>query len=217
MKGRILDFVRPAHRYSQELLPWYATGHLDEDQRLAVEAHLQGCAACRQDLQWERGLHALVGQPSPPADVEAGLALMRRRLDEPASAAERIGRELRRGLERLRAYSAPWVTAAALAQLVAIAGLSWLLHERAEPVADYRTLGAAAVPADLLVAFDPALREGDMERLLHELGARIVGGPNAAGGYLLAVSAGQREAVLARLRHDRRVRLAEPLQGGPSP
>lgn len=233
MKGRIFDFARPAHRYAQELLPWYATGRLDEDQRVAVEAHLQTCPACRQDLQWEQGLQVMVAAPSAPGDVEAGLAQMRLRLDQSPGTAERVGRVLRRILERARNYSAPWVTAAALAQFVAIAGLSWMLHERSVPAADvraefgansgansgadYRTLGTAAAPADLLVVFDPAVREGEMERLLIELGARIVGGPNAAGGYLLTVGNGQRDAALARLRTDRRVRLAETLQAGPAP
>jgi len=217
MKGRIFDFSRPAHRHAQELLPWYATGRLDEDQRAAVEAHLQSCPACRHDLEWEQGLRALVASPLEAPDVEAGLAAMRRRLDEAPGAAERAGRALRRILERARSYSAPWVTAAALAQLVAIAGLTWMLHERAVPASDYRTLGAASAPADLLVVFDPAIREGEMERLLDELGARIVGGPNAAGGFLLAVGKGQRDAALTRLHADRRVRLAEALQVGPTP
>lgn len=53
------------------LLPFYATGSLDERERRAVEAHLVGCAACRTDLAlWTSVNHSVRGDAptvAPPA------------------------------------------------------------------------------------------------------------------------------------------------------
>ena len=43
-----------SHREAEELLPWYATGQLDADDRALVEAHLSSCAHCQRQLQAER-------------------------------------------------------------------------------------------------------------------------------------------------------------------
>jgi len=58
MNGRIFKLDIPAHQAVQELLPWFATGQLNEEDSARVEAHLQGCAQCQQDLQWERTMRA---------------------------------------------------------------------------------------------------------------------------------------------------------------
>lgn len=85
MNGRIFKLDIPAHQAVQELLPWFATGQLNAEDTARVEAHLQGCAQCQQDLQWERNMRASFAaaastsggaQASPPAvpDVERALA-----------------------------------------------------------------------------------------------------------------------------------------------
>lgn len=74
------------HAAVQALLPWYASGRLDDSDAAAVEAHLAGCARCRAELAVERRLHAAcaAGQEAVPqasADaVEHGLARLLRRI-----------------------------------------------------------------------------------------------------------------------------------------
>ena len=222
MSGRVVDFARSAHRHAQELLPWYLTGQLDEDQRLAVEAHLRSCAACQLDLQWERELQAtLGGAPVSRAwDEDLAFAQLRERLDAPASFLERVRRQTRMAVGRMFDPPQSWLGYAVLAQLAIIMVLAWNLVDGGLKPGDYRTLGAApaaAAPANVLVVFDSNLREHDLERILRSVGARIVGGPNEAGGYLLAVDPARQPSAVEKLRAEKAVRLAEPLKLGASP
>ena len=45
--------LRPedAHEEAEVLLPWYATGQLEPDERALVENHLKSCAECKR-LWW---------------------------------------------------------------------------------------------------------------------------------------------------------------------
>lgn len=77
MNGRIFRMDIPAHQAVQELLPWYASEQLAPDETQRVQEHLQTCAQCRQDLEWERGMRAEAaasdGLP-PGLDMEGALA-----------------------------------------------------------------------------------------------------------------------------------------------
>jgi hypothetical protein len=48
----------PAHQAVQELLPWYASSQLAANETQRVHQHLQECAQCRHDLEWEHGMRA---------------------------------------------------------------------------------------------------------------------------------------------------------------
>ena len=62
---------RPPHDEAEELLPWYATGQLDEADRARVDAHLSTCASCRKQLSLERQLIDEFQAMSP--EIEFGL------------------------------------------------------------------------------------------------------------------------------------------------
>jgi hypothetical protein len=82
MNGRVFILDRPTHRAVQELLPWYASSQLPSNEAQLVEQHLHTCEQCRQDLQWERELHAQaqadIALDTPPhgVDVERAWARM---------------------------------------------------------------------------------------------------------------------------------------------
>jgi anti-sigma factor RsiW len=66
------------HRETEELLPWYVTGQLDETEREAVERHLAGCAQCEKQLRVERRLAEEFRANTP--DIELGWQRLRSRL-----------------------------------------------------------------------------------------------------------------------------------------
>jgi hypothetical protein len=80
----------------------------------------------------------------------------------------------------------------------------------------YHGLGATATRASgsIIVVFDPGAREIDVRRILRAVGARVVDGPTTANGYVLEMTdtSSSSAAVLARLRAEPAVILAEPLQ-----
>ena len=55
--------------------------------------------------------------------------------------------------------------------------------------------------------------ESQLRTLLQSNGASLVGGPTSTDAYLLSVPASSRPQVLAKLRSDRHVTLAEPIDG----
>ena len=199
------------HDEAEELLPWYATGQLDAEDRLRVERHLYACAACRRQLKAERQLAQQVQAMSPQAD--AGWARLKARL-EPPRARSSIRPSF---LSDLRALvSRPAITAVAAAQLTFVVVAGGLLLSLTRP--DYHALGAAPEPAsaNAIVIFRAEATEKDMRTALESAGASIVGGPTTADAYLIHVDARGRSAALAKLKADGNVQMAEAVdRAGP--
>ncbi|MBV8124998.1 MAG: zf-HC2 domain-containing protein [Paucibacter sp.] len=230
MNGRIFRLDIPAHQTVQELLPWYATAQLSEEDMAKVEAHLHGCVQCQQDLQWERGMrasaNAVTGADSAqPEGLDADRAFARLLPQlgeqEPAGVLAAAAASADKPLPWWRAAAAnqpSWLRWAALAQCVIIAGLLILLGRPDAPV-EYRAMGAAdanvnASSANLVVIFQPDATEHALRAALQAQGARIVDGPTVTDAYLLAVPPAERSRILQALRADPAVKLAESIDSG---
>lgn len=191
--GTIIPLHGDPHEETQRLLPWHVTGTLDAAERAMVESHLAQCAQCRADLADERRLR---GALTETATVPDGWEALRRR----AAAARPAGR--------------PWraMAAAASITLVVASGATYVLVRTRAP-AEYHTLGAP-VPApagNIIVMFQPDLPEHRLRSVLDAVGARLSDGPTAAGAYLLSVPEDRRQAVLAALRAQPGILLAQPI------
>jgi anti-sigma factor RsiW len=198
------------HDDLQELLPWYVTGRLDTAEQARLEAHLEGCAECQDEVRFQRRLESEVARL--PIDVEQGWARMRERLqaDEPAPRRPAVAPEPK---PKPRPSWLGWGVAASLA---VTGGVSML--PAAGPVL-YHALGAAPVAeaGNVVVIFRPETTEKAMREALRGSDARLVDGPTAADAYVLRVPAAERTAALARLRGRGDIVLAEPLDPGTSP
>ncbi len=91
------------------------------------------------------------------------------------------------------------------------------LQQRSQPPAPYRTLGSRPRhPAgNVLVMFRAKTSEALLEALAAQNGARVVDGPTDSGAYMLDVPVSERDAVLARLRANPAVTLAQPIDASP--
>ncbi|HEY4029915.1 MAG TPA: zf-HC2 domain-containing protein [Caulobacteraceae bacterium] len=196
------------HAQTQHLLPWYVTGGLTGKELSLVEDHLGDCAECREDMEIEKTLARHVR--AMPCDIERGWQTLRARLDgappgRPAALARKaklFGRQIPIG----------WAVAAQAASLAVLAPLLALSLMR--PPLLYRTLGSAppTSPGNLIVVFRPKAPEAALRAILIETQARIVDGPTGADAYVLQVAPERRPAVLARLRGDSDISLAEPIE-----
>lgn len=214
MSARVVN-LDSAHSEVRDLLPWFVAGTLGEDERRLVDEHVQACAACRGELEWERQLRAANNVAMPERDVDRAFAALRARLPSPArtpSVFERLQARFDRLLPR------PWLGWAVAVQAVAIVGLAVaLIAGRVQPdgasAPIYRALArpAAAEPARLVVAFAPQTQVGELRRVLLASGARIVDGPTAADAYILAVAPERAEATLQQLRAEPSVLLVQSL------
>lgn len=195
------------HEALQDALPWYANGSLPEAEAARVQDHLRSCAACREDLAWQRKLLETEGPLPSGLDPERALARLMPRLDAAPAPAPQRQRSW------LGSWLAPgrWQFAAMAAQLAVIAVLAVQLLPKEQP-SSYQALGRGqASTPDLLVVFRADARVQDVQRLLQANGARIVGGPTVAGAYMLDVDPDRAAALLAALRADPAVDLAETL------
>ncbi len=219
MTLRVFRADDPLERETEALLPWYVNGTLDALERARVEQHLAQCLRCRREADWLRALQAAVARDEPAPAMDEALARAHARLD---------AREARWRLRGLgKRIAGDWrearltVRAALVVALVLVLALAFaLIGEREEPVL-YRTLSSPqaekASGARLSVVFDGAAREDEVRRALVEAGARIIGGPSAAGEYTVEVASADEEQALRKLRASAAVRSAargpQPLSG----
>jgi hypothetical protein len=110
----------------------------------------------------------------------------------------------------------PSIAALAVAQLAFLIVAGSVLLSLSRP--SYRALGSAPPPqsANIIAMFRTDTTESQLRSLLNTNGASLVGGPTATDAYLLRVPAQSRNAVLSRMRADRHVIMAEPIDGASS-
>jgi len=200
------------HDEAEALLPWYATGQLDAHDRAIVEDHLQSCLQCKQQLFLERRLVDEFGTLVP--QVENGWARLRGSIVVPAQS--RRAPLLQPLADLWRAATRPPVMGLVAAQAVflLIAGTAFLSLERPQ-APQYHALSSGAAPAqaNMIVMFEGNTTEQQMRGALNLSGASLVGGPTAAGAYLLNVQPNERPHAIATLQSDRHVTLAQPIDG----
>jgi anti-sigma factor RsiW len=215
MIGRVLRFGKSQHQSLQELLPWFLNGTLQGDEAARVEEHLGQCAECSSELKCLQALQIDYRASELAPEAEASLAKLRARLHEAIPAR----RPLRRAPSRTGRPTATipiWAKLALAAQFALVFGLGWQVLQPDRAVLAYHTLSAAGGPehaaGSLVVVFDPGTAQRDVGRILRASGGRVVDGPTASNGYVVAVPDGGLNAALTRLRAEPAVVLAEPLR-----
>lgn len=124
----------------RELLGAYALGHLATDERIALEAHVDGCAACRAELEELR----VVARALPAADP----AHLGARPAPPADLADRVAARIRGARKtQLRRRWKVGVGAAAAAAAIAVATLAVSNSLRPEPGGEREVFAFPVLPA----------------------------------------------------------------------
>ena len=103
----------------------------------------------------------------------------------------------------------------AVAQAALLLLMLQLVQPATLPDAKYRTLSSGEVTgeasANAIVIFDDNTREKDFRSILVDADATIVGGPNDANAYMLRIDGTKRDSVLEKLRANRQIVLAQPI------
>jgi len=210
VNGRVLPFQPTAHATADALLPWYVNGTLHDEELSFVEEHVRGCVPCQREVEWLRQVFVACTTMTPLEGTDDADSR-----PSPAFRSEQRKEGWRTRMAEAWVPVQPWIRGAPPAQFVVIALLGALLAAEPRTAGDYRTLGTSARPvpaADAIaVIFDPAMTAGDMQRLVHGAGARIIDGPTATNVFVLDVPAGHADDALRALRAAPAVRFAEPL------
>jgi len=204
MTDRVVRLDPAAHKVADALLPWFANGTLDGEERAFVERHVAQCPRCRQEVDWLRKLYAACAAGEAQTEAPAVFRKLRRKLEAPRSRRPSLG-----------ARHARWTRWAMGAQFALIVALGALWVHDTERESAYRTLGALPVVAPpagaLVVVFDPSTSEAEMRRVMRAADARVVDGPTRSNAYVLAVPAGRREQAIETLKSEHAVALVEAL------
>jgi hypothetical protein len=220
MSGRILSFAKSPHQSTQELLPWFLNGTLGGEELAQVEEHLRACPGCRSELECARLLRSAYVESDLMPDAAAALAKLRPKLLDEAMPAQQTRRPGRRPAVPTGvgpAWVIPaWFKVALAAQFALIFALGWAVIQPERAGLAYHTLASASAPqhaaGSLVVVFDPAAPQREVARILHLAGGRIVDGPTASNGLVIAVAQGGLQSALTHLRAEPAVVLAEPLE-----
>ena len=204
------------HQEVSALIPWYVNETLEERARTRVDAHLDACAACRDDLAVQRRIcEGIDAQPALDYVPMASLKRLHARLD----ALQAGSAPIQAAAEQQTRGSAPWRgwMAASVAALAVAAGLvladQWVQSDARLTQPQYRTV-TTSVPRPqgevIRAVFAPTITLVELQSILDEAQLRIVSGPTEAGVYSLASnSALTVRASLALLRQHPTVRFAE--------
>lgn len=214
--------VVAAHQRWLELLPFLANGTLAGDERVALEAHLAQCAACRAELAAEQALLEAFQHGAPPL-ADAGerfaaiLAAVRAEAAPPA--AERHETRRRFGWP----VSRPLARRLALAATLAALTVGIIQFQETAPIAvqSFHTLSrdhGQVVGADVLyVAFEPGLASERIAAALRAVEAEVLAGPTADQVLTVRVPAARLAGAVAALEAQPGVRLVAPAAPGAEP
>jgi anti-sigma factor RsiW len=193
------------------LLPWYVNSTLEEADRLRVEAHLDNCTICREDLAAQQRIcEAIEAQPALDYMPVASLKRLQARLDAQGESAPAPLQEEATNRTPWRGWMAASIAAMAVA-VALFAADRWVLEARLQP--SYRTV-TSSVPRPqgevIRAVFSPTITLVELQTILDEAQLRIVSGPTEAGVYSLASNSTLTvHASLALLRQHSTVRFAE--------
>jgi hypothetical protein len=176
-----------------------------------LKRHVAVCSSCREEFEQQGRLRLALSLPTDlPLDAQRGL----RRLLDRIAAAER------QAIPTPLPSRAGWLQRGMLAAVIiqglglsVVAAKLWSV----DPAPAYRTLSEEPVTAPagtIRVVPDAAMALTDWNALLHVLRLRVVGGPDAAGAYIVAPmnSTATTPHLLQQLRATHGVRLAEAIR-----
>jgi anti-sigma factor RsiW len=211
------------HEEISGLIPWYVNSSLSDEERLKVDAHVAGCAACCAELLAEQQIFERInGAPTVEYMPAASLKRLQARLDilpapAPATdAAESAGiggsRLPKRGL-KAASFA---VMAISISLLLAD---RWVQFRAQQAAPNYRTVTNSPLRARdevIRAVFAPTITLVEMQTILEKAQLRIVSGPTEAGVYSLAANSSRPvRASLALLRQNPAVRFAEQTREEP--
>lgn len=211
--------VAAAHQRWLELLPFLANGSLAGDERVALEAHLAQCAACRAELAAEQGLLQAFKQSAPPladGDERFAAILAAARAESMPPKVARLDARPRFG----RPLSRPLARRLALAATLAAVTVGIVQFQGGAPTAvqTFHTLSrdhGQVVGADVLyVAFEPGLASERIAAALRAVEAEVLAGPNADQVLTVRVPAARLAGAVAALEAQPGVRLVAPAAPG---
>jgi hypothetical protein len=216
------------HRHAWDQIPWIVNDSLPEAERLTVQSHLDSCADCRKEFEFQRQLaSAIDAGATVDIDPRESWKRLRARIDG-SNRSERPARHGQRRVRNMTGEWIPWLVAAMVVQAIGLGALGTVIWSKpvntaaAGSAGSYRTLSAPESSignATVRVVFASDMSVGNMQALLAAAGLQVQSGPTSAGVWTLEPARdSNRSATQTALRelHDSPdVRFAEAIGSAP--
>jgi hypothetical protein len=220
-------------------LPWLANGRLSQAERDKIEPHVRVCAACREELAFQRLLCNALTEPdrvtyAPGPSfrklmdrIDGSVPPARKTQERGTAAVTPARRRIDSDLSLWRPPGLAWAASFILA--IGLGGIATTVYRSSQPLYKTHTDAARAATNVLHISFDRSVTFGEAEEVLRSSGARVVEGPDSSGIIGIAptnlpsgnatperVSQEMRSLSL-RLHADPRVRWVEPIPADNAP
>ena len=221
------DRSRDVCKEISDLIPWYLNGTGSDDDRRRLEAHVEHCARCREQLAQDRRLYEAMNIQSTVEYLPApSLKRLQARIDQLEQETPAKPPTVTHAADGRAGQSNRWpiymmASIAALALVMGLLVVDRLLQLRARSLApSYYTLTAAPPKqpdAAIRAVFAPSVTLFELQSILDEAGVRIVSGPTEAGVYSLAKNSNRPiKESLAVMRANAKVLFAETIEPEPA-
>jgi anti-sigma factor RsiW len=216
------------HEEAWGSLPWLANGRLSQPERDKIEPHVRTCAACREELAFQRLLCNVLTEPDRVTyapgpsfrklmDRIDGAAPPARKTREPDQAPViPMRRRINSNMSLWRPPGLAWAATFILA--IGLGGVATSVYRSSQPLYRTHTDLPQARANVLHISFDRSVTVGEAEEVVRKNGARVVEGPDSSG--IVGVAPGNRDdmrALATRLHADPRVRWIEPIPADNAP
>ncbi|HEX4675771.1 MAG TPA: zf-HC2 domain-containing protein [Steroidobacteraceae bacterium] len=223
------------HEEAWRSLPWLANGRLSQAERDQIEPHVRACAACREELAFQRLLCNALTEPDRVTYAPGpSFRKLMDRIDGTAAPARKTTERdkapvasIRRQADRpisLSTWRPPGLAwAASFILAIGLGGIVTTVYRSSQPLYKTHTDVTHATVNVVHISFDRSVTVGEAETALRSSGARVVEGPDSSGIFgvtpdSLAHGTATPERVSeelrvlsARLHADPRVRWVEPI------
>lgn len=175
-----------AHADAETLLPWYANGTLDDDQRIAVQRHLGVCKSCQQELHQLEDVQAVHDDRLSELAVPApNVERLLDKLEAKEAAARTTASEqpARPGLGRILSawtdgMAARWLIAVPIIAVAVVTAGVWrfLSVTPGQSPAEYETLSAGPVAGEhalrIGLVAQPSMALSTLAQLIDDAGIK---------------------------------------------
>lgn len=218
--------IPDTHAEAFDLLPWLANGRISAADREWVEAHLQSCADCREELAAQRALATRLrdagAAPTNATEEQRSFDKLWARIEAAEGAATAATGTVERQLAPRNASRAVrWLAAAVIVQGIGLAFFGIGALNSGPTDGGLRTVTTEVptrVDAPMVsLAFAPGASIENINTLLTHQGLSIVAGPGRSGNFTAALSAdavasgASAESVAAVIARDPNVTFAQPI------
>ena len=170
--------------HPDELLPWFVSGTLADEERHEVEQHVASCLTCQQEITLLERIRTQVKATPTQSPGEAGLTRFLREVHEEQAVTRAPAEPPSWGWRTGLAIAASFIIFIQAGLLIDV----WFLSKPILPLA-----GPQAQSSVLQITFEPSVTEAQIRQTMDQIHATFIDGPSSLGIYRVRIEGAEAE------------------------